>query len=80
MIYDSFNVVWFTGMSGSGKSTLASYVEDFYKKKQFKIYTIDGDDRLTDIGLELLKLKQKEKNEGSGKTEYPTEWRGNDIY
>ena len=43
-------------------------------------YHIDGDDRLTDIGMELLKLKQKEKNEGSEKTKYPTEWRGNDIY
>lgn len=43
-------------------------------------YTIDGDDRLTDIGIELLKLKQKEKDDGSGEQGSPTEWRGNDIY
>lgn len=43
-------------------------------------YNIDGDDRLTDIGLELLKLKQKEKDDGSGEQGSPTEWRGNDIY
>ena len=44
MIYDSFNVVWLTGMSGSGKSTLASYIKNFCKKKKFKVYTIDGDE------------------------------------
>jgi hypothetical protein len=43
-------------------------------------YNIDGDDRLTDIGMELLKLKQKEKNDGSGEQGSPSEWRGNDIY
>jgi len=31
-------------MSGSGKSTLASYIEHLYKKKQYKVYTIDGDE------------------------------------
>jgi adenylylsulfate kinase len=31
-------------MSGSGKSTLASYVEDFCKQKQYKVYIIDGDE------------------------------------
>ncbi len=44
MSYDSFNVLWLTGMSGAGKSTLASYIEDFCKKKKFKVYTIDGDE------------------------------------
>jgi hypothetical protein len=43
-------------------------------------YTIHGDDRLTDIGKELLKLKEKESNDGSGEQGSPTEWRGNDIY
>jgi hypothetical protein len=48
--------------------------------KKRDTYEIDGDDRLTDIGLELLKLKQKEDDERSGKTEAPYKWEGNDIY
>ena len=48
--------------------------------KKRDTYEIDGDDRLTDIGKELLKLKQKENNEGSGKEEAPYKWEGNDIY
>ena len=48
--------------------------------KKRDTYEIDGDDRLTDIGMELLKLKQKEKNDRSGEQESPSEWRGNDIY
>ena len=43
-------------------------------------FTIDGDDRLTDLGKELLKLKEKEINDGSGEQGSPTEWKGNDIY
>ena len=43
-------------------------------------FTIDGDDRLVDIGKELLKLKEKESNDGSEEQGSPTEWRGNDIY
>ena len=43
-------------------------------------YSIHGDDRLTDIGKELLKLKQKEQDEGSEKQEVPYKWEGNDIY
>ena len=39
-----------------------------------------GDDHLADIGKELLKLKEKESNDGSGEQGSPTEWRGNDIY
>ena len=48
--------------------------------KKRDTYEIDGDDRLTDIGMELLKLKQKEKNDRSGEQGSPSEWRGNDIY
>ncbi len=43
-------------------------------------YNMDGDDGLTYIGMELLKLKQKEKNDRSGEQGSPSEWRGNDIY
>ena len=46
-------------MSGSGKSTLASYVEDFCKKKQFKIYTIDGDE-VRDKDVEKLGFGRKD--------------------
>ena len=52
-------------------------VEDIRDMENF---AIDGDDRLTDLGKELLKLKEKESNDGSGEQESPTEWRGNDIY
>jgi adenylylsulfate kinase len=31
-------------MSGSGKSTLATYIEDFCKKRQYKVYIVDGDE------------------------------------
>jgi len=48
--------------------------------KKRDTYEIDGDDRLTDIGMELLKLKHKEKNDRSGEQGSPSEWRGNDIY
>ena len=48
--------------------------------KKRDTYEIDGNDRLTDIGMELLKLKQKEKNDRSGEQGSPSEWRGNDIY
>jgi hypothetical protein len=48
--------------------------------KKRDTYEIDGDDRLTDIGMELLKLKQKEQNDRSGEQGSPSEWRGNDIY
>ena len=48
--------------------------------KKRDTYEIEGDDRLTDIGMELLKLKQKEKNDRSGEQGSPSEWRGNDIY
>ena len=43
-------------------------------------FRIAGDDRLTDLGKELLKLKEKESDDGSGEQGSPTEWRGNDIY
>ena len=46
-------------MSGSGKSTLASYIEDFCKKKQFKIYTIDGDE-VRDKDVEKLGFGRKD--------------------
>ena len=42
-------------------------------------FTIDGDDRLVDIGKELLKLKEKASDDGSGE-ECPYKWEGNDIY
>ena len=41
-------------------------------------YEIDGDERLKDIGQELLKLKQKDKDDRSD--EAPYKWEGNDIY
>ena len=43
-------------------------------------FTIDGDDRLTDLGKELLKLKEKESNDGSERKENQQGWPGNDIY
>ena len=52
-------------------------VEDIRDRDTF---AIDGDDRLTDLGKELLKLKEKESNDGSEEQGSPTEWRGNDIY
>lgn len=39
---------------------------------------IEGDERLKDIGQELLKLKQKDKDDRSD--EAPYKWEGNDIY
>ena len=48
--------------------------------KKRDTYEIEGDDRLTDIGMELLKLKQKENDDRSREQGSPTEWRGNDIY
>jgi hypothetical protein len=48
--------------------------------KKLDTYEIEGDDRLTDIGMELLKLKQKENNERSREKEAPYKWEGNDIY
>ena len=59
MIYDSFNVVWLTGMSGSGKSTLASHIEIFCKKNKFKVYTIDGD-KVRDKDMEKLGFGYKD--------------------
>lgn len=50
-------------------------VEDIRDMENF---AIDGDDRLTELGKDLLKLKEKDSksnDEGS-----PSEWRGNDIY
>lgn len=54
-------------------------VEDIRDRDTF---AIDGYDRLTDIGKELLKLKQKEKDEEGRKseTDCPYKWEGNDIY
>ena len=43
-------------------------------------FAIQGDDRLQEIGQQLLKLKEKESNEGSEEQGSPTEWKGNDIY
>ena len=48
--------------------------------KKRDTYEIVGDDRLTDIGLELLKLKQKENDDRSREKEAPYKWEGNDIY
>jgi len=56
---NSFNVVWLTGMSGSGKSTLASYIEDFCKQRQYKVYTIDGDE-VRDKDVEKLGFDRKD--------------------
>ena len=54
-------------------------VEDIKERDTFAIH---GDDRLTDIGQELLKLKQKEQDEEGRKSEEkcPYKWEGNDIY
>ena len=52
-------------------------VEDIRDKDTSTYY---GDDHLADIGKELLKLKEKESNDGSGEQGSPTEWKGNDIY
>ena len=59
MIYDSFNILWLTGMSGSGKSTLASHIEIFCKKNKFKVYTIDGD-KVRDKDMEKLGFGYKD--------------------
>jgi len=56
---NSFNVVWLTGMSGSGKSTLAAYIEDFCKQRQYKVYTIDGDE-VRDKDVEKLGFGRKD--------------------
>ena len=54
-------------------------VEDIRDRDTF---AIDGDDRLTDIGKELLNIKQKEKDEEGrkGEADCPYKWEGNDIY
>jgi len=59
LIYDSFNILWLTGMSGSGKSTLASHIEIFCKKNKFKVYTIDGD-KVRDKDMEKLGFGYKD--------------------
>jgi len=41
-------------------------------------FAIQGDDRLETLGKTLLKLRKED--DSSEKTEYPKEWRGNDIY
>ena len=46
-------------MSGSGKSTLASYIEDFCKQRQYKVYTIDGDE-VRDKDVEKLGFDRKD--------------------
>ena len=48
--------------------------------KKRDTYEIEGDDRLTDIGMELLKFKEKENDDRSREQGSPTKWRGNDIY
>ncbi|MGD9580890.1 MAG: adenylyl-sulfate kinase [Vampirovibrionia bacterium] len=36
-------VIWLTGLSGSGKSTIANALEDKLHKRNFRTYTLDGD-------------------------------------
>jgi hypothetical protein len=65
---------------------IAKYVEqDKYRfehdPRLEEEFAIQGDDRLEKLGQQLLKLRKEDKNnEAGGKTEYPKEWRGNDIY
>jgi len=44
MTKQSSPVIWLTGMSGSGKSTLSSGIEEYFNKKGYKVYVLDGDD------------------------------------
>ena len=44
-------------------------------------FALQGDDRLHEIGQQLLKLrKEDDNNEAGGKEEAPYKWEGNDIY
>jgi len=43
-------------------------------------FSLEGDERLKEIGERLLKLKEKDDNDRGEKEEYPQKWEGNDIY
>jgi adenylyl-sulfate kinase len=36
--------IWFTGMSGTGKSTLTGYLEKEFRRRNFKVEVLDGDE------------------------------------
>lgn len=68
---------------------LDRFINKYMKQDQYRFehdprlaeeFILEGDDRLKDLGQQLLKLKQKEQNEGSEKQEFPSKWEGNDIY
>jgi len=44
MINKSSPVIWLTGMSGSGKSTISSGIKEYFRKKGYNLYVLDGDD------------------------------------
>lgn len=46
-------VLWFTGLSGSGKSTLARALEGEFRKRQFKVEVLDGDEVRTNLSKGL---------------------------
>ena len=38
------NIIWLTGMSGSGKTTHACNLDQFFKKRNYTVKIIDGDE------------------------------------
>ena len=37
-------IIWLMGISGAGKTTLGKKLEEFYKKKEYRTYLLDGDE------------------------------------
>ncbi len=37
-------IIWLMGISGAGKTTLGKKLEEFYKKKGYRTYLLDGDE------------------------------------
>ena len=69
---------------------LDRFINKYMKQDQYRFehdprlaeeFILEGDDRLKDLGQQLLKLrKEEDSNEGSEKQEAPYKWEGNDIY
>lgn len=46
-------ILWFTGLSGAGKSTLAEYLAAEFKKREYKVELLDGDEIRTNLSKGL---------------------------
>jgi len=51
-------VLWFTGLSGAGKSTLSSALEKEFRRREYKVELLDGDEVRTHLSKGLTFSKE----------------------